>query len=90
MKNVTVSLFELLSEHIFFTVDVRECFQSAEFISSSDENFKILEDGSVYTTSAVALSAGKKTFTISLKDIQEQVEKKIHVILMEEEKKVSF
>ncbi|XP_010134592.1 PREDICTED: desmocollin-2-like, partial [Buceros rhinoceros silvestris] len=68
-------------------VDVRECFQSAEFISSSDENFKILEDGSVYTTSAVTLSAGKKTFTISLKDIQEQVEKKIHVILMEEEKK---
>uniref|UniRef100_A0A663E7G6 Cadherin domain-containing protein n=1 Tax=Aquila chrysaetos chrysaetos TaxID=223781 RepID=A0A663E7G6_AQUCH len=68
-------------------IDLKECLQSAEFISSSDGNFKILEDGSVYTTSAVSLSAEKKTFTILLKDIQEQVEEKIHVSLVEDEKK---
>lgn len=79
-----------LKIYIYFTVDLKECLQSAEFISSSDGNFKILEDGSVYTTSAVSLSAEKKTFTILLKDIQEQVEKKIHVSLVEEETKVSF
>lgn len=69
---------------------MKECLQSAEFISSSDANFKILEDGSVYTTSAVSLSAEKKTFTILLKDIQERVEEKIHVSVVEDEKKVSF
>ncbi|KFR10428.1 Desmocollin-1, partial [Opisthocomus hoazin] len=68
-------------------VDWKECLQSAEFITSSDGKFKILEDGSVYTTSAVSLSDEKKTFTILLKDIQEQVQKKIHVSLVKEEKK---
>uniref|UniRef100_A0A672TVU0 Cadherin domain-containing protein n=1 Tax=Strigops habroptila TaxID=2489341 RepID=A0A672TVU0_STRHB len=68
-------------------IDLKGCLQSAKFISSSDGNFKILEDGSVYTTTVVSLSAEKKTFTILLKDIQEQVEKKIHVSLVEEEKK---
>lgn len=87
---VIVLLFELLSEYFFLTVDLKECLQSADFISSSDGNFKILEDGSVYTTSAVSLSAEKKTFSILLKDIQEHVQKKIHVSLVEEEKKVSF
>lgn len=76
--------------NIFFTVDLKECLPSAEFISSSDGNFKVLEDGSVYTTSALSLSAEKKTFTILLKDVQEQVQKKIHVSLVEEAKKVRF
>uniref|UniRef100_A0A663MGT5 Cadherin domain-containing protein n=1 Tax=Athene cunicularia TaxID=194338 RepID=A0A663MGT5_ATHCN len=66
--------------------DLKECLQSAEFISSSDGNFKILDDGSVYTTSAVSLSSEKKTFTILLKDIQEEVQKKIHVSLTQTQK----
>ncbi|XP_027530571.1 desmocollin-1-like isoform X4 [Neopelma chrysocephalum] len=78
---------ELEADTLVGRVDLKECLQSAEFISSTDGNFKILEDGSVYTTSALSLSAEKKTFTILLKDIQEQVEKKIHVSLVEEEKK---
>ena len=51
--NVIVSLFELLSESFFLAVNINECLQSAEHISSSDGSFKVLEDGSVYTTSAV-------------------------------------
>ncbi|KFV98107.1 Desmocollin-2, partial [Eurypyga helias] len=78
---------ELEADTLVGRVDLKECLQSAEFISSSDGNFKILEDGSVYTTSAVSLSAQKKTFSILLKDIQEHVQKKIHVSLVEEEKK---
>ncbi|XP_027738965.1 desmocollin-1 isoform X4 [Empidonax traillii] len=78
---------ELEADTLVGRVDLKECLQSAEFISSTDKNFKILEDGSVYTTSALSLSAEKKTFTILLKDIQKQVEKKIHVSLVEEEKK---
>ncbi|KAF2985199.1 hypothetical protein EK904_007513, partial [Melospiza melodia maxima] len=79
---------ELEADKLVGRVDLKECLQSADFISSSDGNFKVLEDGSVYTTSALSLSAEKKTFTIILKDIQEQVEKKIHVDLVEEEKKI--
>ncbi|KFW89374.1 Desmocollin-1, partial [Phalacrocorax carbo] len=78
---------ELEADTLVGRVDLRECLPSVEFISSSDGNFKILEDGSVYTTSAVSLSAEKKTFTILLKDIQEHVQKKIHVSLVEEEKR---
>ncbi|XP_027494727.1 desmocollin-1-like isoform X4 [Corapipo altera] len=78
---------ELEADTLVGRVDLKECLQSAEFISTTDGNFKILEDGSVYTTSALSLSAEKKNFTILLKDIQEQVEKKIHVSLVEEEKK---
>lgn len=66
---------------------MNECLQSAELISSSDGNFKVLEDGSVYTTSAVSLSDEERTFTIVLKDIQEHVEKKIQVSLVTDEKK---
>ncbi|XP_075272373.1 desmocollin-2 isoform X2 [Opisthocomus hoazin] len=78
---------ELEADTLVGRVDWKECLQSAEFITSSDGKFKILEDGSVYTTSAVSLSDEKKTFTILLKDIQEQVQKKIHVSLVKEEKK---
>lgn len=74
----------------FLTVNLNECLQSAERISSSDGNFKVLEDGSVYTTSAVSFSDEKRTFTILLKDIQKHVEKKIHVNLVTDEKKVGF
>ncbi|NXC68616.1 DSC2 protein, partial [Anhinga anhinga] len=78
---------DLEADTLVGRVDLRECLPSAEFISSSDGNFKILEDGSVYTTSAVSLSAEKNTFTILLKDLQEHVQKKIHVSLVEEEKR---
>ncbi|NWH50276.1 DSC2 protein, partial [Fregata magnificens] len=78
---------ELEADTLVGRVDLKECLQSAEFISSSDGNFKVLEDGSVYTTSALSLSAEKKTFTILLEDIQEHVQKKIRVSLVEEEKR---
>jgi len=88
--NVIVSLFELLSESFFLAVNINECLQSAEHISSSDGSFKVLEDGSVYTTSAVSLSDEKRTFTILLKDLQEHVEKKILIDLETDEKKVGL
>lgn len=88
--DLLISLFELLSESFFLTVNLNECLQSAEHISSSDGSFKVLEDGSVYTTSAVSLSDDKRTFTILLKDLQEHVEKKILIDLETDEKKVGL
>ncbi|OPJ83401.1 desmocollin-1 isoform X1 [Patagioenas fasciata] len=78
---------ELEADTLVGRVDLKECLPSAEFISSTDGNFKILEDGSVYTTSTLSLSAERKNFTILLNDIQEHVQKKIHVSLVKEEKK---
>ncbi|KAK2511905.1 desmocollin-1 [Columba guinea] len=78
---------ELEADTLVGRVDLKECLPSAEFISSTDGNFKILEDGSVYTTSTISLSAERKNFTILLNDIQEHVQKKIHVSLVKEEKK---
>lgn len=88
--DLIISLFELLSESFFLTVNLNECLQSAEHISSSDGSFKVLEDGSVYTTSAVSLSDDKRTFAILLKDLQEHVEKKILIDLETDDKKVGL
>uniref|UniRef100_A0A672TXE7 Cadherin domain-containing protein n=1 Tax=Strigops habroptila TaxID=2489341 RepID=A0A672TXE7_STRHB len=86
LHNLKAFVLPRLLNHIVPVIDLKGCLQSAKFISSSDGNFKILEDGSVYTTTVVSLSAEKKTFTILLKDIQEQVEKKIHVSLAQTQK----
>ncbi|XP_032634886.1 desmocollin-1 isoform X1 [Chelonoidis abingdonii] len=68
-------------------VNLKECLKSAEHISSSDPDFRILEDGSVYTTNIISLPSEEKTFTILLKDIQRHEEKKIHVNLIAHQKK---
>lgn len=67
--------------NIFFTVNLKECFESANLIHSSDPDFQILEDGSVYTTNAVLLSLEKRNFTISLSNTENWKEKKILVLL---------
>ncbi|KAM7126542.1 desmocollin-2 isoform 1-T1 [Molossus nigricans] len=61
-------------------VNLKECFKSANLIHSSDPDFQILEDGSVYTTNAV-LFTSKRHFTISLSNTENHEEKKIHVLL---------
>ncbi|XP_015710979.1 desmocollin-2-like isoform X1 [Coturnix japonica] len=89
-KKVTFHVPSVLeADTLVGRVNLNECLQSAEHISSSDENFKVLEDGSVYTTSAVSLSDEKRTFTVLLKDLQEHVEKKILIDLETDEKKKS-
>lgn len=71
---------------IFSTVNLKECFQSANLIHSSDPDFQILEDGSVYTTNAVLLSSEERSFTILLYDTENQEEKKILVLLQHQTK----
>ncbi|KAM6218758.1 desmocollin-2-like [Rhynchocyon petersi] len=61
-------------------VDLKECFESANQIHSSDPDFRILEDGSIYTTSTILLSTEKRHFTILPSNIRNP-EKKIVVIL---------
>lgn len=72
---------------MFSTVNLKECFKSANLIRSSDPDFQILEDGSVYTKNAILLSSEKRNFTILLSNTENQEEKKM-VVLLEHQTKV--
>lgn len=69
-------------------MNLKECLQSASLILSSDPDFRILEDGSIYTTHALVLSSEKKSFSILLSDSQGQGQKEIEIILEAGGKKV--
>lgn len=81
-KKVTLHVpSKLDAEKFVGRVNLKECFESANLIHSSDPDFQILEDGSVYTTNAVLLSSEKRNFTISLSNTENWKEKKILVLL---------
>ncbi|XP_049757176.1 desmocollin-2 isoform X1 [Elephas maximus indicus] len=71
---------KLDAEKFIGRVNLKECFRSANLIHSSDPDFRVLEDGSVYTTNAVHLSSEKRNFTIVLSNAENQ-EKKMVVVL---------
>lgn len=62
-------------------VNLKECFRSANRIQSSDPDFQVFEDGSVYTTHGVFSSSEKRNFTILLSNTHNQEQKQILVLL---------
>ncbi|XP_074195833.1 desmocollin-2 [Rhinolophus sinicus] len=87
-KKVTLHVpSKLDAEKFVGRVNLKECFESANLVHSSDPDFQILEDGSVYTTNAVLLSSEKRNFTISLSNSENWKEKKI-LVLLEHQTKV--
>ncbi|KAF6302816.1 desmocollin 3 [Rhinolophus ferrumequinum] len=62
-------------------VNLKECLRSADLIQSSDPDFRVLDDGSVYTASTIVLSDEKRSFTIWLSDMKKQIQKEITVLL---------
>ncbi|XP_037012693.2 desmocollin-2-like isoform X1 [Artibeus jamaicensis] len=87
-KKVTLDVPSKLDAKKFVgRVNLKECFKSANLIHSSDPDFQILEDGSVYTTNAILLSSEKRNFTISLSNTENQEEKQI-LVLLEHQTKV--
>ncbi|XP_061024982.1 desmocollin-2 [Eubalaena glacialis] len=87
-KTVTLHVPSKLDAGKFIgRVDLKECFKSANLIHSSDPDFQILEDGSVYTTNAILLSSAKRSFTLLLSNTETQEEKKI-LVLLEQQTKV--
>ncbi|XP_006835187.1 PREDICTED: desmocollin-2 [Chrysochloris asiatica] len=77
---------KLDAEKFIGRVNLKDCFKSANLIHSSDPDFRILEDGSVYTTNTILLSSEKRNFTILLSNAENQ-EKKI-IVLLEHQTKV--
>ncbi|XP_072805163.1 desmocollin-2 isoform X2 [Vicugna pacos] len=87
-KTVTLHVpSKLDAEKFIGRVNLKECFKSANAIHSSDPDFQILEDGSVYTTNAILLSSEKRTFTISLANTENQEEKTMLVLLERQTKR---
>ncbi|KAB1258459.1 Desmocollin-1 [Camelus dromedarius] len=78
----------LQAEALVGKVNLKKCLQSASLIQSSDPDFRILEDGSVYTTRDLTLSSAKKSFSILLSDAQRQEQKKIDIVLEARGKKI--
>ncbi|KAL1773504.1 desmocollin-1 isoform X1 [Sigmodon hispidus] len=69
-------------------VNLDECLKSPSLILSSDPAFRILEDGTIYTTHDLLLSSEQKRFSIFLLDSQRQEQKEVEVVLSAREKKV--
>ncbi|XP_003474150.2 desmocollin-2 isoform X1 [Cavia porcellus] len=72
---------KLEAEKFVGRVNLEECFKSANLIHSSDPDFQIFDDGSVYTTNTVLLTSEKREFFILLFDTESQEEKTISVFL---------
>lgn len=82
-----VGTFTLCNLKIFLAVNLKACLRSADRIQSSDPDFRVLDDGSVYTASATVLSE-ERSFIIRLSDIKTGIQKEIPVLL-EQQQKVS-
>ncbi|XP_023387603.1 desmocollin-3 isoform X2 [Pteropus vampyrus] len=68
-------------------VNLKECLRSADLIQLSDPDFRVLDDGSVYTANTIVLSDEKRSFTLWLSDTKKQTRKEI-TVLLEHQKKV--
>ncbi|XP_027791525.2 desmocollin-1 isoform X1 [Marmota flaviventris] len=79
----------LQAEKLVGKVNLEECLKSSSQILSSDPAFRILEDGSIYTTHDLLLSSEGKTFSILLSDSQRQEQKEIEIVLLAREEKAS-
>lgn len=75
-----VSSYKLLW-NFFPLVNLKECLQSASLVLSSDPDFRILEDGSIYTTHDLILSSERKSFSIFVLDSQRKEQKEIEIVL---------
>ncbi|XP_020848237.1 desmocollin-2-like isoform X1 [Phascolarctos cinereus] len=80
---------KLEANEIVGRVNLEDCLKSPNLIHSSDTDFGILEDGSLYPTNTILLSPGKRTFIISLVNTQEQKQKDINITLEHQKKKLN-
>ncbi|KAM6458291.1 desmocollin-2-like isoform 1-T1 [Liasis olivaceus] len=82
-KKVTLNVPPKLdADTLIGQVNLKRCLRTPDLISTSDPDFLVLEDGSIFTTNAVSLFSGKKTFIILLKNLQNNQQKQIHVNLL--------
>ncbi|XP_075826997.1 desmocollin-1 [Microtus pennsylvanicus] len=78
----------LKAETLVGKVNLDECLKSASLILSSDPAFRVLDDGTIFTTHDLLLSSEQRRFSIFLSDSQSQEQKEIEIELSAKEKKV--
>ncbi|XP_010585096.2 desmocollin-3 isoform X1 [Loxodonta africana] len=77
---------KLEADKMIGRVNLKECLKSADVIQSSDPDFRVLGDGSVFTARAVMFSAEERPFTVLLSDTKTQAQKDITVLLKHQRK----
>ncbi|EHH29241.1 Desmosomal glycoprotein 2/3 [Macaca mulatta] len=77
----------LQAETLVGKVNLEECLKSPSLIQSSDPAFRILEDGSIYTTRDLILSSERKSFSIFLSGSERHEQQEIKVVLSARENK---
>ncbi|XP_054841471.1 desmocollin-1-like isoform X2 [Eublepharis macularius] len=88
-QELTLNLPSKLEAGAFIgKVNPKECFGTSDLIISSDPDFIVLEDGSLFSANSISLPADRN-LTILLKDSQKHVQKKVHVILKSNLKKTA-
>ncbi|XP_048363876.1 desmocollin-1-like isoform X2 [Sphaerodactylus townsendi] len=70
-------------------VNLKLCLRTSDLITSSDPDFRVLEDGSLFSTNAISLSSAGRNFTILLTDSQKKIQKQVPVILQSNLKKAT-
>ncbi|KAH0500267.1 Desmocollin-1 [Microtus ochrogaster] len=73
---------------ILSAVNLDKCLKSASLILSSDPAFRVLDDGTIFTTHDLLLSSEQRRFSIFLSDSQSQEQKEIEIELSAKEKKI--
>ncbi|KAL8182210.1 UNVERIFIED_CONTAM: hypothetical protein K2H54_047825 [Gekko kuhli] len=87
-RKVTLNLpSKLEARTLIGKVNLRQCLTTLDLISSSDPDFIVRDDGSLFSANAISLSTDRN-FTILLQDTQKHVQKKMLVILRAVQKKV--
>uniref|UniRef100_A0A8C5LDM0 Desmocollin 3 n=1 Tax=Jaculus jaculus TaxID=51337 RepID=A0A8C5LDM0_JACJA len=74
------------ADKVIGRVNLKECFRSADIITSSDPDFRVLGDGSVHTARDVVLSGERRSFTVWLSDSKTQAQREIPVLLEHQRK----
>ncbi|XP_070603792.1 desmocollin-2-like isoform X2 [Erythrolamprus reginae] len=72
---------ELAPDTLIKKVNVRRCLRPPLVISTSDPDFIVLGDGSIFTANAVSLSSGQRYFNIFLRNSETNQQKQIRVRL---------
>ncbi|KAM6218760.1 desmocollin-1 isoform 2-T2 [Rhynchocyon petersi] len=77
----------LKAETLIGKVNLEECLKSPIHIVSSDPDFGILDDGSLYAKNDLTLSSKRKSFFVLLSDGQRQEQMEIELVQAAREKK---
>uniref|UniRef100_UPI00398E92D3 desmocollin-3-like n=1 Tax=Pristiophorus japonicus TaxID=55135 RepID=UPI00398E92D3 len=79
---VIVPSHQIKADHVISTVDLAQCHKDTLQISTSDPDFAVKLDGSLYATRDLYITVGQRTFDIGLQDSESLQKWNINVRLL--------